>query len=73
MICYAGSPRLSTIDLTREERQIAMSLWPFQAEGVGIQKLKELNQFQKDAINLSSCNNFTLIQGPPGENDLYTL
>lgn len=50
--------------LTKEELSLATSLWPLQREHHG--KLKELNKFQKDALDIAYNNGFTLIQGPPG-------
>ena len=49
--------------LTREESLLATSLWTLQRPG----RLKELNKFQKDALDIAYSNSFTLIQGPPGK------
>ena len=51
--------------LTQEELSLATSLWPLQYERPD--RLKELNKFQKEALDIAYGNCFTLIQGPPGK------
>ena len=51
--------------LTSEDLSLATSLWPLQYERPG--RLKELNKFQKEALDIAYDNSFTLIQGPPGK------
>ena len=52
--------------LTQEELSLAISLWPLQNVRPGNPNLKELNEFQKEALDIACGNSFTLIQGPPG-------
>lgn len=51
--------------LTQEELSLATSIWPLECERPG--KPKELNKFQKEALDIANGNGFTLIQGPPGK------
>ena len=53
--------------LTQEELSLAISLWPLRKEHPGNPKLKELNECQKEALDIACGNSFTLIQGPPGK------
>ena len=53
--------------LSSEQTSIATSLWPIQKRPGGGAR-KKLNKFQKAAIDLACSNQFTLIQGPPGNN-----
>ena len=57
---HAGPQSIEGI-LTPTESSLATSLWPI------TRVRKELNIFQKQALNLASVNKFTLIQGPPGK------
>ena len=50
--------------LTSEDLSLATSLWPLQYD---LGRLKELNKFQKEALDIAYDNSFTLIQGPPGK------
>ena len=58
--------------LIQEELTLAISLWPLQNEHPGNRKLKELNEFQKEALDIACGNSFTLIQGPPGKPNACT-
>jgi hypothetical protein len=62
-----GTLRISRI-LTQDELLLATSLWPLQLQNEypGSRKLKELNEFQKEALDIAYGSSFTLIQGPPG-------
>ena len=64
IVSYVETHGISRV-LTREELSLATSLWPLQQERSG--RLKELNKFQKDALDIANSNSFTLIQGPPGK------
>ena len=66
---------LQNIDtmMSPEEAFIATSIWPITRREYGSGR-KKLNKSQRVAINLACNNDFTLIQGPPGNHlSLYIL
>lgn len=63
ILLFTEPPSIATL-LTQEEISIATSLWPFQVENL---MRKELNKYQKSALDIACSNTFTLVQGPPGE------
>lgn len=52
--------------LSPEEYSIGTSVWPLKQRKGRPGKVK-LNKYQKQAIGLACNNQFTMIQGPPGD------
>jgi len=60
----ADPPSVKDI-LPQKEASIATSLWPIGQRTRGSER-KELNEFQRKAVDLACSNEFVMIQGPPG-------
>lgn len=60
---------IETCDLSSilNEKQVitATSMWPLREQQNG--ELVKLNHYQMEAIKIACSNNFSMIQGPPGE------